>query len=111
MSRCTLATLTVDRPAYGHNIDLTTSWLRARAEEIESEPNCFTTGVYTSRRMSAADTDRTMAKLRVRSLGHLSLPTRRRIAKWLRSRAQYLSKHAHVAQTSRRGWFRQDFAL
>lgn len=109
MSRCTIATLTVDRP-HAQFIWLTASWLRDRARDLEVEPTNLTEGTFTARRMSVHG-DRTMAKLRVHCAGHLSIGTRKRIAKWLRSRADYLTKHRHVAVTSRRGWFRQDFAL
>ncbi len=108
-----VARLTVDRPSIGGRAEAVAAWLGYRAEEIESEPNCYTTGTFTARRLAydAIGREHTTGKLKIRCAGCLSAETRQRIAKWLRSRADYLLKHSAVAMTSRRGWFVQEFRL
>lgn len=115
MSRgCTIARVTVDRPHLfqGERAMVSADWMEAKAEELESEPNLLDFNRWTARRLVLGNgRDVTANKLVVHAAGHLSLPTRKRIAKWLRSRAAYLRKHWAVAQTSRRGWFTQEFKL
>lgn len=114
MPRCTIARLTVDRPYRMGVAAAIADWLKCQAEGIESEPNNHTPGTYTSRRRlltPRGDGFEVGAQLKVRCAGHLSPETRKRVAKWLRSRADYLLKHNAVAMTSRRGWYRQDFTL
>lgn len=108
-----VARLTVDRPSIGGRAKAVAEWLGYRAEELESEPNCYTTGTFTARRLAydARGCENTLAKLKVHCAGHLSAPTRKRIAKWMRSRAAYLLKHNAIVTTSRRGWFVQEFML
>ena len=108
-----IARITVDRPYLfgGERAKRSAEWLEAKAEEIESEPNLYDFNGHTWRRLAGMTGNETVAKLRVGAAGSLSLHTRKRIAKWLRSRAAYLRKHWAVAHTSRRGWFVQEFSL
>jgi hypothetical protein len=113
MPRHVIARITVDRPwlYQGERAERSAEWLEAKAEEIESEPNCYSLSGWTARRIAGVWGDETVTKLRIGAAGCLSLETRKRIATWLRSRAKYLRKHWAVAQTSRRGWFVQEFSL
>lgn len=115
MSKFTIARLTVDRPSYwaGERARLTADWLERQANTIEGDHNLNDTGPFTARRIVAnyLGAEVTAAKLRVELPGALSAETRRRIAKWLRSRAAYLRKHHFIAMTSRRGWYVQEFQL
>lgn len=108
----TIARLVVDRPQFSNTRrEAIADWLECRAEEIESEPNCYTTGTFRARIMNPylpPERPRAWAGLKVDVLGHLSLPTRKRIAKWLRSRAKHLRSERAVFEGR---WFRQDFAL
>lgn len=108
-----IARITVDRPHLweGARAERCAEWLEARAYDIEAEPNVFSLTGFTARRIAGLSGVDTVAKLRIGAAGCLSLETRKRIAKWLRSRAKYLRKHWAVAQTSRRGWFVQEFSL
>lgn len=111
----TIARITIDRPHLyrGYRAQRSADWLEAKAEEIESEPNLFDFCGWTSRRFVNDDHGKqvTANKLHVGAAGCLSPETRKRLAKWLRSRAAYLRTHWAVAQTSRRGWFTQEFSL
>lgn len=115
MPRPVIARITVDRPHLwqGERAERSAEWLDAKAEEVESEPNCFDLNKWTARRLVSdmRGGEVTASKLVIRSAGCLSPETRKRVAKWLRSRAAYLRKHWAVAQTSRRGWFVQEFSL
>lgn len=116
MPRATIARLTIDRPSLfqGERALRSAEWMEAKAEEIESEPNCYSLTGWTARRLVnnyiRGDVV-TANKLVINAAGCLSPETRKRIAKWLRSRAKYLRKHWAVASTTRRGWFVQEFSL
>lgn len=106
-----IARLTVDRPQFTNKRreDVAT-WLECRAEEIESEPNLYSLSGFRARIFSPYNTNGRCpwAELRINAAGCLSLATRKRIAKWLRSRAKWVLRHG--AGHDRR-WFTQEFSL
>jgi hypothetical protein len=111
-----IARITVDRPRLygGARAERSAEWLELRADELESSSTNYALGTFRARRIVARAFGRgdvTATKLTIGAAGSLSPKTRKRIAKWLRSRAAYLRKHWAVARTSRRGWFTQEFTL
>lgn len=101
-----IARLTIDRPQ-GRDQNSIAKWLEYRAEELVSEPNCYSLTGFRARRFNEYDT-KAEAVFRLRAAGCLSLETRKRIAKWLRSRAAWVRKHG---QFHDRRWFTQEFSL
>jgi hypothetical protein len=57
--------------------------------------------------MATDNTVELIAQVRVRGPGRMTKAGRKRIAKWLRSRADWLEKHGELAVS--RGWFKQDW--
>jgi hypothetical protein len=104
---CTIAKLNVRNPQKLGRIGVlnVAAWLYRRADDL-SCPDLSETG-WTARHIDG----QTQAKLHVGAAGSLSPETRKRIAKWLRSRADYLRKHANVAMLGPGGWFTQEFGL
>lgn len=103
-----IARLTVDRSRFSrwHWGRPVADWLNYRAEEIESEPNCFSLRDFRARMVGGRGN--TCATLRIGAAGCLSLETRKRIAKWLRSRARHLRNPNAVFEGR---WFTQEFGL
>jgi hypothetical protein len=87
------------------------SWLIRRANSLDGEGSNYTTGTFLGRYYfnDAVDGEtKTAASVRVHAAGALSVETRKRIARWMLSRARHL--------TSGRGvfggrWFTQEFHL
>lgn len=108
MRTCTIARLTVDRPHHSKmRRDGVSDWLRYRAEEIESEPNCYSLQGFRARILHPM-MNRSWATLHIGAAGCLSLETRKRIAKWLRSRAKHIASPNAVFDGR---WFTQEFSL
>jgi hypothetical protein len=109
MRTCTIAKLNIRNPqklGWTGTLDVA-RWLERRAEDLLRED--LSEAGFVGRYIDGVP--ETKAKLVVGAAGSLSPETRRRIAKWLRSRADYLRKHANVAMLGPGGWFTQEFGL
>jgi hypothetical protein len=110
--QCPIAHLSVRNPGrFPFSTSITAGWLAQQAQLIESS-DLTDSGRYVARRLLGDVSEGvTRAKLRVVAPGALSKATRKRVAKWLRSRADYLARHGDVAAVGPGGWFTQVFSL
>ena len=92
MRTCTIARLNIRNPRRLYDPRTIAWWIEGRAADLET--NSLDYNGWQARYFGNDVRCSTEAKLVVGAAGSLSLPTRRRIAKWLRSRAAYLRKHA-----------------
>lgn len=105
----TVARLVVDRPQFSAvRREQVATWLHERAMDIESPDFNVTYGTFRARIMNPYASNRAWAGLRIGAAGSLSMQTRARIAKWMRSRANHLM-NANAVLDGR--WFVQEFKL
>lgn len=118
MSRsCPIARLTVDRPQNKWDVGCTIpEWLRAIASQVEDwnihhqtdGPRCLDLRRRYYAKYARNQRTKYLVNLRVHAAGALSLTTRKRIAKWLRSRAAHIESENAVFEGR---WFTQVFSL
>lgn len=112
MRTCPIARVSIRAPQYqGLDIVYTANWLRNRADDVERadlSDNGFTAIRRTFGEIGRPGMFRTIAKLHVGAAGSLSPQTRKRIAKWLRSRADHLTNGRGIFKGA---WFTQVFSL
>lgn len=107
-----LAKLSVFRPEenYAEGLPLP-EWLENMAKRIETNRSSWNPCRDGFKAVYWGLETRRVAFVRVPACKALSDATRKRIGKWLRSRADYLRKHHAVALRHRGGWFTQSFRV
>ena len=106
----TLARVTIQAPHLLDKADrrAIANWMVCLAQFLDAYGPVISEGRYRARYFGTART-RALASVNLRGFSALSVPTQKRIANWLLSRAKWLRKHSRTCGEGR--WWTQEFSL